>query len=86
LPAKKIPIVALLLSLFVPGLGQIYNETYRKAGIMMGLCVFAIILDVTVIGLIIGIPLMLGVWIWAMIDAHKTATRSVLAQSTSAVA
>jgi TM2 domain-containing membrane protein YozV len=77
LPAKKIPIVALLLSLCVPGLGQIYNENYTKAGIMMGLCVVAIILDFTLIGLIIGIPLMLGVWIWGMINAHKTATKTL---------
>jgi TM2 domain-containing membrane protein YozV len=74
---KKIPLLALALSFFVPGLGQIYNENYVKGGIMIGLCALAIVLDITIIGLIIGIPLMVGVWVWAMVNAHKTAALTV---------
>jgi TM2 domain-containing membrane protein YozV len=76
---KKIPLLALALSFFVPGLGQIYNENYVKGGVMIGLCMVAIILDITIIGLIIGIPLMVGVWIWAMVNAHKTAAATTAA-------
>jgi TM2 domain-containing membrane protein YozV len=75
--SKKIPLLALVLSFFVPGLGQIYNENYLKGGVMIGLCMVAVILDITIIGLIIGIPLMVGVWIWAMVNAHKTASATV---------
>jgi TM2 domain-containing membrane protein YozV len=75
---KKIPLLALVLSFFVPGLGQIYNENYLKGGVMIALCMVAVVLDITIIGLIIGIPLMVGVWIWAMVNAHKTASATTV--------
>lgn len=64
LPVKrKEPAVALLLSFFMPGLGQIYNGDVGK-GILF------------LIGFWVLVWIFIGwiFWLWAMIDAHQSAT------------
>jgi TM2 domain-containing membrane protein YozV len=58
----KSPGLALLLSFFVPGIGQMYNGQIGKGIVMLLLCV---ILWMVLLGWII--------WIWAMIDAYSSA-------------
>jgi TM2 domain-containing membrane protein YozV len=60
---RKEPGVALLLSFFMPGLGQIYNGDVGK-GIIFFISFW--ILVWVFIGWII--------WIWALVDAHQSAT------------
>lgn len=62
--ANKSPGVALLLSLLICGVGQMYNGQVGK-GIMM------------LIGCIVTWFIFLGwiVWIWSMVDAYQTAKR-----------
>ncbi len=60
----KNPWIAVLLSFLIPGVGQFYNNDPKKGGVMLGL---AILLALTFIGY-------LGIWIWAMIDAHQVAS------------
>ncbi|HZL29741.1 MAG TPA: GYF domain-containing protein [Pseudolabrys sp.] len=66
--ASKSPGVALLLSFFISGAGQMYNGQVGK-GILM------------LLGTIILWFVLLGwtVWIWSMIDAYQTAKRMNLA-------
>lgn len=66
--ASKSPGVALLLSFFISGAGQMYNGQVGK-GILMLLGTIA--LWFVLLGWII--------WIWAMVDAYKTAKRMNLA-------
>lgn len=60
--APKSPGIALLLSLLIPGVGQMYNGQVAK-GILM------------LIGCILAWLVFLGwiIWIWAMVDAYSTA-------------
>jgi TM2 domain-containing membrane protein YozV len=64
----KNPTVALVLSIFLGGLGvgQFYNGDWKKGLAMAGA------------SLVLGIPtgglVPLGVWIWSMIDAYQVAS------------
>lgn len=66
--ASKSPGVALLLSFFISGAGQMYNGQVGKGFLML-------------IGTIALWFVLLGwtVWIWAMVDAYQTAKRMNLA-------
>src|ERR1700687_1002272 len=63
--APKSPAVSLIVSLFLPGFGLT----------ILLLWLLASGLDVTVLALIVGVPLGLGMWIWGMIDAYQGAQR-----------
>ena len=67
----KNPGLAAVLSFFVPGLGQIYNGQIGKG--------IAFIIGAVISGfltmLIIGFITYPVLWIWAMVDAYKTAER-----------
>jgi len=69
----KNPAVALILSFFLTGIGQLYNGDVKKCLLMWGICVVIIILAV-ITGGAAGI-LIMGVWIWSMIDAYNVASR-----------
>lgn len=60
---RKEPAIALLLSLLIPGLGQIYNGDVGKGVAFM-------------IGFLVLVWVGIGIvfWIWAMIDAYQVAT------------
>lgn len=60
---RKEPAVAMLLSFFLPGLGQIYNGDVGKGiGMMVGFWI------------LIWIGIGIVFWIWSMIDAYQSAT------------
>ena len=80
-PGKKSPVLAGILSLFLPGTGQIYNGQWIKAGIqwiMLAGSLYLAIYDInfdeeystmpatTLTGLITGG----AVWLWSVIDAY----------------
>jgi len=63
------PVLALILSFFIPGLGQFYTGQFLKA-------IALFILAVIFAGLstvLIGIPFYLIIWIYSMYDAYTTA-------------
>lgn len=66
----KSPFVAVLLSFFIPGVGQFYNGDAKKGGLMLGGLVLSIILA----GVLIGIIGIFAVWIWSMVDAYNVAS------------
>ncbi len=61
----KNPTVAVVLSLFIVGLGQFYNNDWKKGLVMLGA---TILLAVPTAGLA-----WLGIAIWSCIDAYKVA-------------
>ncbi|AVZ41316.1 hypothetical protein CT688_14820 [Dietzia sp. JS16-p6b] len=67
--SRKEPALSLVLSFFLPGLGTIINGQAGKGiGIMAGYFL-GILLSVV----LIGIPIMLGFWVWGMVDAYSGA-------------
>ena len=67
-PDKTLAIVGLILNIVIlPGLGTIIAGRTKTGVIQLALYIFAILLDLTLIGLIIGIPLGIAMWIWALI-------------------
>lgn len=65
------PGIAGLISLFVPGGGQIYNGEIGKGLLMMFLAGLSFFLVFIVVGLFTG-PV---VWIWSIFDARNSAIR-----------
>lgn len=67
--ARKDPALMLVASFFIAGLGTILNgETGKGIGILCGY-----FFGVLTSWVVIGIPIMLGFWIWGMIDAYNGA-------------
>ena len=67
--SPKNPVLALVLSLVLPGAGQIYNgETGKGVAMIVGsvVCLAAS-------ALVLPIFIVLGLWIWGMIDANARA-------------
>ena len=67
--APKSPGLAVLASFFLPGLGSMINGEVGKgvAILLLYLVSWPLIL------VLIGIPMMFGVWIWGMVDAYTGA-------------
>ncbi len=69
-PAKS-PGVAVVLSFFITGLGQLYNGQIGKGIAFLLACFISVLLMWAVIGFLTT-PIL---WIWGMVDAYKTAER-----------
>ncbi|MBN2733267.1 MAG: hypothetical protein JXQ82_00200 [Methanomicrobiaceae archaeon] len=65
------PLLALIMSFFIPGLGQLYTGQFLKA---VGLFILAVIFG-ALSTLIIGIPFYLIIWIYSMYDAYTSAQK-----------
>ncbi len=63
-PGTHQTIIAILLSLFLPGLGQIYNKQTTKGLVLLGLTFLGVCLIVCSYGILNVI-----VWIIALVDA-----------------
>ena len=66
---EKTPILALLLSVFFPGLGQFYNGQPTKGVIL----IIAAIVSIFLIIFFIGAILYLVVWVFSLYDAYTSA-------------
>jgi TM2 domain-containing membrane protein YozV len=73
--APKSPGIGLLISFFLPGVGSLVNGAVGIGITILILFIVAVILDITVIGAIVGIPLGLGAWIWGMIHGYTSAQK-----------
>lgn len=69
--APKNPAVSLIISFFIPGVGSMVNGDVGTGVAILVLWIIGIALSV----FLIGIPLILGAWIWGMIDAYQGAQR-----------
>jgi TM2 domain-containing membrane protein YozV len=65
------PILALIISFFLPGIGTVY-----AGKVMMGIVIFVVALILAALSMFLGIiayVLYLIVWIYGMYDAYTTA-------------
>ena len=69
--APKSPAASVLLSVFIPGLGSMVND---HVGVGVAILVLNIIGWILAI-VLIGVPLVIGTWIWGLVDAHQSAQR-----------
>jgi TM2 domain-containing membrane protein YozV len=68
---KKSAGVALILSFFLPGLGQIYNgQTGKGIGMIILSVIFWLLSTI-----VIGIPFYIILWIYGMYNAYSTANQ-----------
>jgi TM2 domain-containing membrane protein YozV len=63
-------LLAVILSIFLPGLGQIYLGLDNKGAILL----VAYVVSAILILLIIGFILVIIIWIWALIDTIRSAS------------
>jgi TM2 domain-containing membrane protein YozV len=63
------PLIALVLSFFVPGLGQFYTGQLLKAVLLFILAILFAALSLS----LIGIPFYLIIWLYSMYDAYTVA-------------
>lgn len=70
LKKEKSMILAVILSIFLPGLGQIYLGLDNKGAILL----VAYVVSAILILLIIGFILVIIIWIWALIDTIRSAS------------
>jgi TM2 domain-containing membrane protein YozV len=81
-------IVALLINAFLfPGIGSFLVGENKSGTWQVILMVVGFILTITLIGMIVGIPMMVAAWIWGLItvaksDANVTPTVNVNANIT----
>jgi TM2 domain-containing membrane protein YozV len=69
--AARNPAISLLISFFVPGLGSMING---RVGI--GVTILLVyILGYVLILFLIGIPIVIGAWIWGLVDAYQSAQK-----------
>lgn len=70
-PGAKSPGIALILSLLIPGVGQMYNGEIGKGILILLIAIISIPLALVFIGFLTYI----AVWIYGMIDAYEGAHR-----------
>lgn len=69
--SRREPAFSLVLSFFLPGLGTIVNGKAGKGVAIMGGYFLGVLLSIV----LIGIPIMMGFWIWGLVDAYRGAQR-----------
>ena len=67
----KNPALGVILSFFIPGLGSIVNGSTGRGVII--LCVYVVGWILTLV--LIGIPILIGAWIWGLVDGYLSAQR-----------
>ena len=74
----KEPILSLILSLFIPGLGQVYNGQIMKGIVFLALYVILWVVSGLLMVVLIGFCTMvlpILIWVYAMYDAYVVAGR-----------
>jgi TM2 domain-containing membrane protein YozV len=69
--APKNPAVSLILSFFIPGLGTMVNGNVGRGVLILVLYVVGWVLSF----LLIGVPVLIGAWIWGLVDGYTSAQR-----------
>lgn len=65
----RVKTVAIILNFIMPGVGSMVIGKVGQGITQLVLYVIGLLFSFTLIGMIIGIPLMLAAWIWAIVTA-----------------
>ena len=69
--AAKSPGLHLLMSFFIPGLGSMVADNVGTGVLILVLYFVSVVASF----FIIGVPFAIGIWIWGMVDAYKSAQK-----------
>jgi len=61
--------LAIIVNIFAPGVGTLIIKKWVQGIIQLVLMLIALTLNITGIGAVLGIPIAIIVWIWAIISA-----------------
>lgn len=61
-------VIAIILNIFMPGIGTLVARKWLPGIAQILLGMLAMFLMMTMIGGVIGLPLMAGVWVWALVS------------------
>ena len=61
----------MLLSFFIPGLGSMVNGAVGRGILILALYAVGWLLSL----FLVGIPLLIGAWIWGLVDGYTSAQR-----------
>jgi TM2 domain-containing membrane protein YozV len=61
--------VAIILNFFFPGVGSLVLGKVGQGITQLILYILGVVFTVTLIGAIVGIPMMLAAWIWSLVTA-----------------
>jgi TM2 domain-containing membrane protein YozV len=64
--------VAVIVNVFFPGIGTLIVGKVGQGIAQILLYILGVVLAFTVVGAIIGIPLCIAVWIWALVSAASS--------------
>jgi TM2 domain-containing membrane protein YozV len=70
-------IVAIIVNLFFPGFGSFFVGKWGQAIGQILMNIFGVLLILTAVGAIIGIPLCIGAWIWGLVTAANSPSAPV---------
>ena len=70
--------IAIIINIFFPGIGTLIIGKVGQGITQIILTILAIVLTTTGILSIIGIPLAIGVWIWALISVTSSSTTETI--------
>ncbi len=62
-------VVGILVNLFFPGVGTLIVGKIGQGVTQLVLFIVGVILNITVIFAVIGIPLCLSMWVWSLVSA-----------------
>lgn len=69
--APKNPAIGVILSFFIPGLGTMVNGNVGRGVLILAIYAVGWVLSF----FLIGIPVLMGAWIWGLVDGYTSAQR-----------
>lgn len=64
--------LGIIVNIFLPGIGTLFVKKFGQAFAQIILGIIGVVLTVTGIGSIIGIPILVAVWIWSIVTVANT--------------
>ena len=73
---KNLAIAALIINIFIPGLGSLIAGKTKEGLWQLGLSIGGSILTMTMILIFVGIPMSIMAWVWGIITGVKLIQRA----------
>ncbi len=70
-------VLGIIVNIFLPGIGTLFVKKWGQAIAQIVLGIIGVLLSITGIGSIIGLPLLIGVWIWSIVTVANTQSQPV---------